>query len=51
VSLGGDRARLRAMVDGFASIKEGDRLPIAIDIERIHVFDPQTGLAIGAEAG
>jgi multiple sugar transport system ATP-binding protein len=51
VLLGGDRARMRAMVDGFASIKEGDRLPIAIDIERIHLFDPQTGLAIGAEAG
>ena len=43
----GDRARVRAMVDGFTAIREGDRAPIAIDLERVHLFDPATGLAIG----
>jgi multiple sugar transport system ATP-binding protein len=42
----GDRARVRAMVDGFAAIREGDRAPIGIDLERVHLFDPATGLAI-----
>jgi multiple sugar transport system ATP-binding protein len=43
-----DRARVRAMVNGFASVREGERLPIAIDLERLHLFDRRTGLAIGA---
>ncbi|MGO8799956.1 MAG: ABC transporter ATP-binding protein [Roseiarcus sp.] len=47
----GDRARVRAMVDGFSAIREGDRLPIALDLERLHLFDRKTGLAIGARAG
>jgi multiple sugar transport system ATP-binding protein len=46
-----DRARVRAMVDGFSAIREGDRLPIAIDLERLHLFDRKTGLAIGARTG
>jgi multiple sugar transport system ATP-binding protein len=45
-----DRARVRAMVDGFADIRPGERLPIAIDLERLHLFDQRTGLAIGARA-
>ena len=44
----GDRGRVRAMVDGLASIRKGDRVPIAFDLERLHWFDLQTGLAIGA---
>jgi multiple sugar transport system ATP-binding protein len=44
------RGRVRAMVDGFASIREGDRLPIAIDLERMHLFDRRSGTAIGARA-
>ena len=39
----GDRGRVRAMVDGFAAIKPGERLPIAIDLERMHLFDRRTG--------
>ncbi|MGA2794597.1 MAG: sn-glycerol-3-phosphate ABC transporter ATP-binding protein UgpC [Roseiarcus sp.] len=47
----GEGARVRAMVNGFSAIREGDRLPIAIDLERLHLFDRKTGLAIGARAG
>jgi multiple sugar transport system ATP-binding protein len=43
---GKDRGRVRAMVDGFASIQAGDRLPIAIDLELLHLFDPESGVAI-----
>ncbi len=43
----GDRARVRAMVDGFSAIREGDRLPIALDLERLHLFDRKTGLQSG----
>ena len=42
----GERGRVRATVDGFASLREGDRAPLAIDLERIHLFDRRTGLAI-----
>ena len=45
-----DRSRVRAAVDGFASVHEGDRLRIAIDLERVHLFDRKTGAAIGAPA-
>jgi multiple sugar transport system ATP-binding protein len=44
----GDRGRIRVMVDGFAAIAPGDRLPIAIDLERLHLFDRRTGATIGA---
>jgi len=43
-----NRGRVRALVDGFAAIKPGDRLPISIDLDRMHLFDRRTGLAIGA---
>ena len=46
----GDRGRMRVMVDGFAAIAQGDRLAIAIDLERLHLFDRRTGAAIGARA-
>ena len=42
------RARVRAVVDGRAPVKAGDRLAIEIDAERLHLFDPKTGTAIGA---
>jgi multiple sugar transport system ATP-binding protein len=44
----GNRGRLRAMVDGLATVKAGDRLPIAIDLDRMHFFDRQSGLAIAS---
>ncbi|HLW91584.1 MAG TPA: sn-glycerol-3-phosphate ABC transporter ATP-binding protein UgpC [Roseiarcus sp.] len=43
-----DRGRIRAMVDGMSGLRVGDRAPIAIDLERAHLFDPETGLAIGS---
>jgi len=46
-----NRGRLRAMVDGLAPVRAGDRLPIAIDLERMHFFDRRSGLAIGSIAG
>jgi len=45
----GGGGRIRAMVDGFRGISEGDRLPIAIDLERLHLFDRRTGVAIGEQ--
>jgi hypothetical protein len=36
------------MVDGFAAVAQGDWLPIAIDLERMHLFDRRSGVAIGA---
>jgi multiple sugar transport system ATP-binding protein len=44
-----DRSRLRATVDGFASVHAGDSVPIAINLDRMHLFDRHTGLAIGAQ--
>ncbi|MGA2042621.1 MAG: sn-glycerol-3-phosphate ABC transporter ATP-binding protein UgpC [Roseiarcus sp.] len=43
----GERARVRALVDGFAAIKAGDRAPIGVDLERALLFDRRTGAAIG----
>jgi multiple sugar transport system ATP-binding protein len=42
------RARVRAVVDGRAPVKAGARLAVEIDAERLHLFDPETGKAIGA---
>jgi multiple sugar transport system ATP-binding protein len=42
------RARVRAVVDGRAPVKAGARLAVEIDAERLHLFDPTTGKAIGA---
>src|SRR5205823_5815970 len=36
LALDADRGRMRALVDGFAAIREGDRLPIAINLDRLH---------------
>jgi multiple sugar transport system ATP-binding protein len=44
----GDRARIRVMVDGFRVLRPGERVRVAIDLDRLLLFDPQTGLAIGA---
>jgi hypothetical protein len=38
------------MVDGFTRVHEGDRLPIAINLDRMHLFDRRTGLTIGGQA-
>jgi multiple sugar transport system ATP-binding protein len=46
-----ERGRVRATVDGFATLRQGDRLPLQIDLERVHLFDRRTGLALGATRG
>jgi multiple sugar transport system ATP-binding protein len=47
VSVGAGRARVRISIEGHASVKPGDRLAIRIDLDRLHLFDPETGEAIG----
>jgi multiple sugar transport system ATP-binding protein len=41
-----DRGRVRANLDGMSSVRPGETLVIAIDLDRIHVFDPETGKAV-----
>jgi multiple sugar transport system ATP-binding protein len=41
------RGRVRASLDGLHSVRLGDTMEIAIDVERVHFFDPNTGDAIG----
>jgi multiple sugar transport system ATP-binding protein len=48
VAVGSTRARVRLSIDGHANARPGDRLAIGIDLERLHVFDPETGGTIGA---
>jgi hypothetical protein len=43
-----DHARLRTTVDGFAQFRTGDPVAVSLDLERIHLFDRLTGLAITA---
>jgi multiple sugar transport system ATP-binding protein len=40
-------ARIRVVVDGRAGFKAGDRVALGFDPERLHLFDPQSGAAIG----
>ncbi len=40
-----------ARVDPRAEIKPRERTVFALDVERLHYFDPATGFAIGAAAG
>jgi multiple sugar transport system ATP-binding protein len=39
-----------ALVDARAQVKAGDRASFAVDTERMHFFDPESGLAIGSTA-
>lgn len=43
-----ENARLRLSLVGRARTAPGDRLDLALDVERLHLFDPVTGVAIGA---
>ena len=43
----GDRARLRTSVGGFAKFRAGDPVAVSLDLERSHLFDRRTGLALG----
>jgi multiple sugar transport system ATP-binding protein len=40
------RARLRSRFARNTSVRVGDSVPIAVDVSRVHVFDPVTGLAL-----
>jgi multiple sugar transport system ATP-binding protein len=48
VSVRTDRSSLRMSLDGQASARPGDRIGIGIDLNRLHLFNAQTGEAIGA---
>jgi multiple sugar transport system ATP-binding protein len=37
-----------ARVDRTTSAREREQLELAVDVERLHFFDPETGLAVGA---
>jgi multiple sugar transport system ATP-binding protein len=41
------QSRIHVSIDGHATARVGDRIGIAIDLERLHVFDAATGAAIG----
>jgi multiple sugar transport system ATP-binding protein len=43
---GRDRSRVRALADGLAGVRAGDRLAVAIDPARIHLFDADSGRAL-----
>jgi multiple sugar transport system ATP-binding protein len=42
------RARIVAKFDPRSRVRVGDPVDVAVDVERIHLFDPDTGLAIRA---
>jgi multiple sugar transport system ATP-binding protein len=41
-----DAQDLKARLDGRTRVLAGDRIPLAVDVERLHFFDPQTEAAI-----
>ena len=41
-----DQAHLTAPLDGQSAIEAGDRVPLAVDVERLYFFDRETGAAI-----
>ncbi len=43
-----DRVRVRLSLGGRSPIKVGDTLGVRIDLDHLHLFDPTTGVAIGA---
>jgi hypothetical protein len=45
-----DRVRLIARLDPMVSVAEGGRLPLAIRLEALHLFNPVTGSRLQTEA-
>jgi multiple sugar transport system ATP-binding protein len=39
-------AHLTARLDGHSAIDAGERMPLTVDVERLHFFDAETGVAI-----
>ena len=48
VALHANRTRVRTSIDGMSTLRPGDRLPITLDLDRAHLFDPITGAVLGA---
>jgi multiple sugar transport system ATP-binding protein len=46
----GPGVRFVARVDRTTSAREREQLELALDVERLHFFDPETGLAVAASA-
>ena len=44
----GTGVRFVARVDRATSAREREPIELAVDVERLHFFDPETGLAVGA---
>jgi len=40
------RSRVRAVLDGRSTIEAGAQMAVGIDVERLHLFDPETGKAV-----
>ncbi|MFL5260575.1 MAG: ABC transporter ATP-binding protein [Hyphomicrobiales bacterium] len=45
----GNQARVRTGVDGMSTLRPGDRVPLVLDVNRIHFFDSASGLSLGSE--
>ena len=41
-----DLSSLVCKFHGMSGVKEGDRVEVAVEIDRLHFFDPDTGLAL-----
>ncbi len=47
----GDRWEVTAKLDASHTIKEGDRIKLTFDIDKLHLFDPQTGERLTSKQG
>jgi sn-glycerol 3-phosphate transport system ATP-binding protein len=47
--LPGSLARVAARLQGFTAVKHGDKLPLAVRLDRLHVFDANTNEALGLD--
>ena len=41
-----DRAQFAARIDGHVAVRPGDQVRLAVDMRRVHLFDPATGGAV-----
>jgi multiple sugar transport system ATP-binding protein len=42
----GRRAHLKARLDGRTTVSAGERVPLAVDVDRLHFFDPESETSI-----
>jgi multiple sugar transport system ATP-binding protein len=45
-----ERAQFTARVDGRFAVQANDEVTLAVDASALHAFDPESGLALGAQA-